>query len=120
MKSSDPESWHFDQSPDCAVITLRSIIFGGRPILRVEHNADDHGWQFLGLEELDVSDAAVVGLATIVRHDPSIVQLADLPPGWHAWRESADAVWKRAPTPDEQIGPQERGRSCSKDGAGGN
>jgi hypothetical protein len=84
------------------VITLRSIIFGDRPILRVEHNANDHGWQFVGWDDIDVNDTAVVGLGTILRHDPGIAQLADLPPGWHAWRESVDADWQREPMPAEQ------------------
>jgi hypothetical protein len=32
-----------------------------------------------------------------VAKDPSVLELADLPPGWHAWRRSRDAPWQRAP-----------------------
>jgi len=41
------DDWPFDQLPNCAVITLRRIVFGSAPILHVTHDRDDHGWQFL-------------------------------------------------------------------------
>ena len=81
--------WPFDQPRNCAVITLRSIVFGGGPILQVTHDEEDNGWQFLGTgdaEESDAeeSDAAVVGLGEIVELDPSVMEVADIAPGWHA------------------------------------
>src|SRR5215213_2671315 len=88
--------WPFDQSPDCAVITLRSIVFGGRPILHVTHDEDDHGWQFLGAGDAEESDAAVVGLGEIVKLDPSVLEVADIAPGLHAWRRSRSSRWQRA------------------------
>ena len=88
--------WAFDQPPDCAVITLRSIVFGGEPILHVTHDADDHGWQFLGNGDAKESDAAVVGLDEIVKLDPSVLEVADMPPGWHAWRRSKSSPWERS------------------------
>lgn len=88
--------WPFDQPPDCAVISLRSIVFGGEPILYVSHDVDDHGWQFLGAGDVKESDAAVVGLEEIVKLDPSVLHVADMPPGWHAWRQSKSSQWQRA------------------------
>ena len=70
------------------MITLRSIVFGGAPILRVSKDADDHGWQFLGGADADMADASVVLLEEIVKRNPSVLQVADLPPGWRAWRMS--------------------------------
>jgi hypothetical protein len=92
-------AWPFDQPENCAVITLRAIIFGGEPVLRVTHDADDHGWQFLGVGDADVADAAVVALSEIVARDPSLLQIADLPPGWGAWRSSLSAPCQRSPWP---------------------
>lgn len=89
--------WPFDQPPNCAVITLRSIILGGNPICHVTHDLDDHGWQFLGVGDANLDDAAVVSLSEIVNRDPSLLELADLPPGWHAWRDTIDSKWHRAP-----------------------
>jgi hypothetical protein len=93
---SDPE-WPFDQPRNCAVFTLRSIVFGGNPVLHVSHDADDHGWQFLGLGDADVEDAAIIALSEIVSRDSSLLQVADLPPGWRAWRSSGLAPWQRSP-----------------------
>jgi hypothetical protein len=91
--------WPFDQPPNCAVFSIRSIIFGGAPILHVCHDEDDHGWQFLGLDDADVGQAAVVLLKEVVKLDPSVLEVADMPPGWHAWRPSASSPWQRTPQP---------------------
>lgn len=89
------DDWPFDQPRNCAAITIRSVVFDGAPILHVTHDEDDHGWQFLGWEDADVSQGAVVCLAEIVKLDPSVLEVADLPPGWHAWRKSKSSPWTR-------------------------
>jgi hypothetical protein len=38
----------------------------------------------------------LVGLEKVVRLDESILALADLPKGWHAWRTSKLSPWQRA------------------------
>jgi hypothetical protein len=40
-------------------------------------------------------DAAVVGLGTMVRHDRTILELADLPLGWVATRKGPGEGWVR-------------------------
>ena len=84
------EHWPFDQSRDCAVITTKEIISRERPILFVSHDEDDHGWQFLTGGTVRREDAAVVALHEIVQLDPTVLALADLPPGWIARRRSAN------------------------------
>jgi hypothetical protein len=37
----------------------------------------------------------IVALAEILHYDPTIVALADLPPGWKASRVNADDPWLR-------------------------
>jgi hypothetical protein len=93
------EAWPFDQPRNCAVITLRQIVFDKQPILHVTHDSDDHGWQFLGLEDAKVEDGAVVCFDEITKMDSSLLQLADLPPGWHAFRRSVQDAWIREPNP---------------------
>ncbi len=92
----DLTPWPFDQPPNCAVITLRSIVFDGASILRVVHDEDDHGWQFLDGDDVDMADAAVVLLKEIVQCDQTVLEIADLPPGWFAWRVSPNSAWQRA------------------------
>ena len=93
MPDSD---WPFDQPPNCAVITLRSIVFDGATILHVTHDADDHGWQFLSGGSANVEDASVVSLKEIVALDPTVAEVADLPPGWQGRRRSRNDPWVRS------------------------
>ncbi len=90
--------WPFDQPRNCAVISLVSIFKRAAPILYVTHDEDDHGWQFLGKVGARMAEAMVVALEEIVGLDDSVLAIADLPPGWHAWRESKDAPWQRGPS----------------------
>jgi hypothetical protein len=89
-------AWLFHDPQNVAVITLRQIIFGEKPILYVSHDADDGGWQFLDGGQVREEDAAVVSLANMVQHDASVQDLADLPLGWCAWRTDAGKGWQRA------------------------
>ena len=88
--------WLFDQPPDTATLVSKSIVYEGHPILFVAHDDDDHGWQFLdGLNP--PSEFVHVCMSHPVNSDPSVLELADLPPGWCAWRDSLDAPWSRGP-----------------------
>ena len=87
--------WPFEQPQNCAVISLRDIVFGGKPILFVSHDDDDDSWQFLTDESPREENAVVVGLGEIAKRDPTVLELADLPPGWIATRDNADANWER-------------------------
>jgi hypothetical protein len=89
--------WKFEQPPNCAVLTLRSIVQDNAPVLHVTHDADDDGWQFLGWETPAEEDAMVVSLASMLAIDPTLEALADLPVGWHAWRERVGDRWTRGP-----------------------
>jgi hypothetical protein len=95
MKQNEKSIWPFDDPENVAVISLRSIVFDGKPILHVTHDEDDGSWQFLGKEDARIEDSAVVALKEIVEMDSSIIELHDLPLGWHAWRENPKAVWRR-------------------------
>jgi hypothetical protein len=94
-------TWKFDQPPNCAVITLKSIIARGSPVLHVTHDEDDHGWQFLGWDSPREEDAAVTLLQGMLKLDPTLEELHDLPPGWRAWRKSKDDAWNRERRPTE-------------------
>jgi hypothetical protein len=93
-------AWKFSDPPNVAVITSRKVMSGEQWIAFVSHDEDDGGWQFLnsGSAPPNEADASVVGLGEIVQLDASIVELSDLPLGWHAWRETRASPWKRAKT----------------------
>jgi hypothetical protein len=86
--------WSFDQPPDAAAILSRSIAKEGRPILFVTHDEEDHGWQFLD-GCVPPSEPVIVSMRDAVGLDPSVLELADLPPGGSAWRETARHPWLR-------------------------
>jgi hypothetical protein len=96
-----PDLWPFDQPRNCAVFTTRQVLEGAEPILHVTHDSDDHGWQFLGREARE-EDAKINALHEAVELDSSVLQLADLRPGWHAWRDSIDSPWQRVALDDAE------------------
>jgi hypothetical protein len=89
--------WPFEDPPNTAAITTRPVIEDGAPILLVTHDLEDGGWQFLWGTTDDQAEARVVGLGRICARDASLLELADLPEGWRAWRTDARAPWQRGP-----------------------
>lgn len=91
------DKWPFEDPRNTAAITTRLVLETGAPVLRVTHDADDGSWQFLCGTTDDPADARVVGLGRLCDRDASLLELADLAEGWHAWRERPGAPWRRGP-----------------------
>ena len=87
--------WRFAGSQDTAVVTLERILRGALSLLLVTHDAEDGGWQFLDGEHVFEEDGVTVLLGEMVQFDPSLLELADLPAGWYAWRAAPDQPWQR-------------------------
>jgi len=87
--------WPFEDPPNTAALTTSDVLEADAPILYVTHDADDGGWQFLPGRTVNPSEARVVGLGEICGQDPSLLELADLPEGWRAWRARGGAEWQR-------------------------
>lgn len=105
--ASDP--WPFDQPRNCATFTMRQVMDRAEPILLVSHDADDHGWQFIGSTDANMKDAMLVCLHEVVRVDPTVLEVADLPPGWQALRDHAGGPWtRRLRPPDADDDSSER------------
>jgi len=90
-----PDDWPFDQAPNVAAITTRQVIKEGLPILRVTHYSDDDSWAFVCGTTDKTEDGRVIGMGTALKLDPSLRTVADLPPGWTAWREKVGGAWHR-------------------------
>jgi hypothetical protein len=81
------------------VFTSTRVLDGEERIHYVAHDDQDGSWQFHPFSgPTSEEEAQVVSLERIVMLDPSVEELADLPLGWHAWRDAEDAPWTRAPT----------------------
>lgn len=89
------ENWPFDQGPRVAAITTRQVLTDGLPILRVTHYSDDHDWAFVCGTTDATDDGRVIAMEEALRIDPTLRTIADLPPGWTAWRERVGADWHR-------------------------
>lgn len=89
--------WPFGDAPNVMCFTVRSIISASKPLLMVHHDAEDGTWSFLTGEPIDMSEAMLVSLKSMVERDESLRDLADLPPGWTAVRLATEASWMRAP-----------------------
>jgi hypothetical protein len=88
-------SWPFDQRPNVAAVTTRQVLDQGLPILRVTHYADDDSWAFIcGTTDL-VEDGRVITMEEAVALDSTLLSIADLPPGFTAWRQNTGSGWNR-------------------------
>jgi hypothetical protein len=101
MNSKPTDNWPFDQPRNCGTLTMRQILDGSEPILLVSHDADDHGWQFIGISDASVADGRIVCLEEIVRLDPTVLEVANLPPGWQAVRGEIGGQWSRRLRPPD-------------------
>ena len=89
--------WKFPDPPNVAAITTRKVVSGEDWIAYVSHDEDDGAWQFHGCSggAASEADAALVSLRKIVAMDPSVQELADLPLGWYARRDTKESSWQR-------------------------
>ena len=89
--------WPFLEAPRTVVFTTREVLEGA-PILFVSHDGDDGAWQFHSHDPATEETASVTTLLELARLDPSIGELASLPVGWCAWRQTREAPWARKPS----------------------
>ena len=93
----------FFEPRNVATFVARQIFKEGKPILRVSHEDDDGSWQFLFEDDVTSADVMVVCLEEVVKRDPSVNELFNLPTGQMATREFVGAKWVR-----EVIGAEEQ------------
>lgn len=96
--------WPFDQPEDCGTIVSRAVLDGRTVIQWVSHDEDDHAWQFLDHDTTEAEQAALVCLSHVVALDSSVIEVADLPPGWVATRDGPGHPWVRHPPGDDSAG----------------
>jgi hypothetical protein len=95
-----PQDWPFAEPENTAAFTTSRAVRGGEPILFVSHNhAGD--WQFLCGDVGETEECLVICLACAYLRDISVGELADLPAGWQARRESIDSAWERYPVDED-------------------
>lgn len=85
----------FKEADNTAVFTTKFVIEDSKDITEVYHEADDGAWQFFSDDNFDdyAKVVMVVGLGEMVRHDDSILEIADIPLGYVAHRKFKGDKW---------------------------
>ena len=86
--------WDFPAPENAGCFSLKKIVFEDKPVLHVNHDKDGD-WQFLGLEDADETDIALVHVSHLLDKDSTLTEISDLPRGWHAWREEIGGKWTK-------------------------
>ena len=89
-----PMEWNDPLDP--AVATVSQVIERTRPILLVTRDAGHGGWQFMDGSDTTGRKPVIILKKDMLKIDPSIRQVLDLPVGWKAYRSSPQAEWQRA------------------------
>ena len=87
-------SWTFRESVNTGVFTTRQVMEGTHPVLDVYHSPDGD-WQFLCGTTLETGDLKLVCFGCMIERDSSLLELADLPLSWCAFRDSQEGSWTR-------------------------
>ena len=82
------------------MFVTREVMDREEPILLVTHEDGENSWSFIGSSDGTLENCKLIALEEAVAIDSSILQLADLPVGWRAWRDSPQDSWIRAPQSD--------------------
>jgi hypothetical protein len=85
----------FTEELNTAVFTTKFVISDNKEITYVTHDADDGAWQFFSEDKFEDYEevAKIVGLGQIIKRDESILELADMPVGYYAFRKSKKDKW---------------------------
>jgi hypothetical protein len=101
--SFSPELWPFSKPVNTGTFCTGRVANHGYPILHVSHDEDDD-WQFLDGTTEEAEECVLLCFGCVFDRDRTIAELADLPVGWMAWRDSPTQPWTRFPSP---AGPEE-------------
>lgn len=83
----------FQDELNIYIFTTKFVIEQKEVITLVSHDIDGD-WQFMSESPFNEADARVLSLQEILSHDPSLLELADLPLGYEAHRKDIDAEWE--------------------------
>lgn len=85
----------FAEAHNTAIFTTKFVITDNKEITEVYHEWEDGAWQFFSDDSFDDYRKVimVVCLGEIVRHDDTILEIADIPPGYYAHRKFKGDIW---------------------------
>ena len=93
---------NWDDPRDPVAITVPDVIAGKSSIVLVIHDSGHGGWQFMDGQNVKGLKPTVIPKDEILRLDPSLAALKDLPVGWRARRVSPNDPWVREKNPTSE------------------
>ena len=87
----------FEENINTAVFTTSFVVTGKNEITYVTHEIEDGAWQFFSNDKFENYEdvAMIVSLGEIIELDNTLLDLADLPLGYTASRQSVRDTWER-------------------------
>ena len=80
---------------DPAAITTAAVASKAKPVLLVIHEEGSGGWQFMDGGDVTGAKPQVIPKDELLKLDPTLKEVTDLPVGWEARRSSASSPWIR-------------------------
>jgi len=94
----------FKEAENTAVFTTKFVVVDRKEITKVYHHKEDGAWEFFSADIFDNINEVVkiVGLGRILNIDNTILELAGLPEGYCAYRNSRNEPWSIREFNDEE------------------
>jgi len=94
-KSGKMENKRFKEADNIAVFTTKFVIVDNKVITTVTYEKEDGAWQFISNDPFDnfESVAQIVGLGEMINIDSTLLEIADLPEGFRAYRKFKGDKW---------------------------
>ena len=77
-----------DENRNKAVLTTRYIVKNNSPVVTVIYD------EFLGAEEIDESNAVILSMKEMIKHDDILYNIPELECGQSAVRENIHSPWR--------------------------
>lgn len=90
-----PVTKKFKESEKTVVFTTKFVVLENKEITSVYHYEEDNTWQFYSSDKVTnyMDVAMLVGLGQIIKRDNTILEIADLPEGYLAFRKAKGEKW---------------------------
>ena len=86
----------FEDSLNTAVFTTKFVVKDKKEITYITHETEDGAWQFFSNDNFDDFEevSMILSLDEIINLDKTVLEIADLPLGYIASRETVKDKWK--------------------------
>ena len=90
------KSMNWSDPLDPVAITTESVASKAKPVLLVIHEDGHGGWQFMDGGDVTGTKPHVMPKEDLLKLDPTLKEVTDLPVDWEARRNNASSPWVRS------------------------